>query len=704
MIRRLFDSTKLIIEIALIIGAIVLVYIWNPMNIFGGKAELQPTANMVSEIKQMGQLVTAEYYGEVIASIDEARLNVLDQPQVLDHAKIAYDQIVAEIRNLKSFQDLNLDQRMEIGDPDKQLRRRERKTLIHDNVSRNNVLDKLDYLGDWGSTQVMVYFDEVLSFLYLRINNLEEMRAGLSQNQLKDLLYRLYNLESIDLWDENAFDSAYIESKLASLSKKESKKQLALIGRGTVKAGFDFKELNPNMYYINEEVGELHFFGLNPKILNADINPWFIPEKGVPGFDILISNKRVNFKDSKKVKEYAVQKLTSNARKAGIVQQAETYGGQTLLRLFSLLTGNEIKKVVFHHDEIIQLTQDIAEDRYVNYEEAKLFESYLQKEKAAIDSLQNAVDNRYNNKQLAQKKWETLEKMINELQLYEFEGNRQSYHYLSTFFYEISRDSLIDQHELESLTAIRTKIADQTLLGDSLSALWAKNDTLRIQSQFSGDLTRLIQSEIPVGHYEDKTRNLEEWNNQIKVGDRIRNIILEENIVKFQEFSPRADSLLVRLLYPYQYSPENWQSWIANKQTIQKLDGVEPIKDTESPENRFWIYHDQFDTASIYQINLPFQLVINQVLFTEISFPPSFTFNGSSLVFVHDQSQLSNVRSNGLPIVTIKSNQSEEIEAYLIQLIQNHEQYHQKGPVTKANEWFAAKWENKSSLADKLGW
>jgi hypothetical protein len=704
MIRRLFNSTKFLLEIALIIGAVVLVYIWNPMNIFGGKAKLQPTANMVSEITQMGQLVTAEYYGEVIASIDEARTDILDQPQIRDQARIAYEQIVAEINDLKSFQGLTLDQKMELGDPEKQLKRRERKTLLHDEVSRNNILDKLYYLGDWGSSEVLDYFDEVLAFLYLSVNNSEELRASLSQNQLKELLYKLYIRESIDPWDEAAFMSAYTQSKLASLPKREAKKQLALIGRGTVKAGFDFRELNPNMYYINEEVGELHFFGLSPKILNADINPWFIPEKGVPGFDILISNRRVNFKDSKKVKEYAVQKLTSNARKAGIVQQAENFGGETLLRLFSLLTGNDLKKVVFHHDEIIQLTQDIAEDRFVNYEEAKLFETHLHKEKAAIDSLKSAVDNRYNNRQLAQKKWGILTKMINELQLYEFEGDGETYHYLSTFFYEIGRDSLIDQHELESLTAIRTKIDNGTLLGDSLSALWANNDTLLIQSHFSSGLSHLINKEIPVGQYEDNKRSLNEWNNQIMVGTRIRNIIHDVDSVKFQEFRPKGDTLLVSLLYPYLYSPENWQSWISNRHTIQKLDKMETINAPESQKTCFWIYHDQFDPENVYQINLSLQSVMNEVLFKEISFPPSFSFNNSSMVFVLDQKQPFNIRDIDLTTIAIEPNHSKEIEAYLIKLVQDHEQYHQKGPVTKANEWFAAKWENKSSLKDKLGW
>ena len=73
-----------------------------------------------------------------------------------------------------------------------------------------------------------------------------------------------------------------------------------------VKAGYDFGKLDERNFVYDKDKGVIHFFGLSPKILDADINPWFIPELGVPGFEILTGNKNVEFEDVKKVKINAV--------------------------------------------------------------------------------------------------------------------------------------------------------------------------------------------------------------------------------------------------------------------------------------------------------------------------------------------------------------------------------------------------------------
>lgn len=55
MIGQILGSARLIIQILLVVAAVVLVYMWNPMNVFGGKATLKPTANMVSEIRKLAK-------------------------------------------------------------------------------------------------------------------------------------------------------------------------------------------------------------------------------------------------------------------------------------------------------------------------------------------------------------------------------------------------------------------------------------------------------------------------------------------------------------------------------------------------------------------------------------------------------------------------------------------------------------------------
>ncbi|MEX2564538.1 MAG: DUF4230 domain-containing protein [Cyclobacteriaceae bacterium] len=705
MIGNFFNSARLVFEIALVIGAIVLVYWWNPLNIFGGEATLQPTANIVSEIREMGELITAEYYGEVIASINEARLEIVDSSEIQDQSNRVYQQIIAEINNLKNFQNLPLDQKLQLADPEKQLKRRERKIMIHDAVSNQNILDKLIFLGEWEVSQGMEYHEEVLAFLYLKMKNSREILLEKpSQNQINDLLFYLYTHPNQEFWEINDFIDDLNQSRLANLSRKEAKKKLALIGRGTVKAGFDFGEINENTYHINEEVGELHFFGLTPKILNADINPWFIPEKGIPGFDILIANKRVNFKDSKKVKEYAVRKLTSNALKADIINQAERYGGETLMRLFSLLSGNEIKKVIFHHDKIISLTQHIAGDRFINYEEAKLFEMEVQREKYVIDSLKMAVDNRYNNQQLAQKKWETLGQMIQDLQQFEFEASERPYNYFSSFFYEMSMDSLIESKEFDDLVNFRAQLDQIGFMEDSLVGLWVKKDTLLLQSQFSANLSEIIQKELPAGRFVSKEITLQDWKNRVIENDIIKNMMIEDQIVKLQVFEdgPEIKEGMEDLLYPYQYSAHSWESWTSNAETISYREKTDSLILEEDSLKRFWVYDP--DSSLFYQINLHLDAVMNKILIREKSLSGPFSFSGSNIVLLINPEKFNVNWESPLEVDWMTSSQAQEWTQFIRKLLYVRQRTHQKGPITKANEWFANKWENKSTLRDKFNW
>ncbi|MEX2512749.1 MAG: hypothetical protein WD398_07580 [Cyclobacteriaceae bacterium] len=705
MIGNFFNSARLVFEIALVIGAVLLVYWWNPLNIFGGKATLQPTANVVSEIREMGELITAEYYGEVIASINEAQLEIVDSSEIQDQSNRVYEQILAEINQLKNFQSLPLDQKLQLADPEKQLKRRERKIILLDAVSQRNILDKLIFLGDWEASQSMELHDEVLAFLYLKMKNSREILLEKpNQNQINDLLFYLFTHPNQNFWQTDDFMDDLNQSRLANLPRKEAKKKLALLGRGTVKAGFDFGEINDNTYHINEEVGELHFFGLTPKILNADINPWFIPEKGIPGFDILIANKRVNFKDSKKVKLYAVRKLTSNALKADIINQAERYGGETLMRLFTLLSGIEIKKVIFHHDQLISLTQHIAGDRFINYEEAKLFEMELQREKYVIDSLKRAVENRYNNQQLAQKKWQILGQMVQDLQQYEFEGSEGSYNYFSSLFYEISRDSLIDSNEFDELINFRLQMGQAEFPKDSLVGLWVQKDSILIQSQFTANLTELIQRDLPAGNFVDKEIPLQEWNSRAIGNDIIKNIIIEDQTVRLQEFedNPEMKNRLKDVLYPYQYFPPVWESWINSPGTISNLEKTDSITLEKDSLERFWVYEP--DSSILYQINLPFKAVMNKILIQDPSPSVPFTFSGSNIVLLFNPENDHVNWESPTEVDWLNPSQAQEWEQFIRKMVYEQKINRQKGPITKASEWFANKWENKSTLRDKFNW
>ena len=70
---------KLILQALIVVAIIVAVFLLNPFNIFGTGLKLENTANMVSNVRTIGQLITAEYYGEVIATLDESQLNMIEE-------------------------------------------------------------------------------------------------------------------------------------------------------------------------------------------------------------------------------------------------------------------------------------------------------------------------------------------------------------------------------------------------------------------------------------------------------------------------------------------------------------------------------------------------------------------------------------------------------------------------------------------------
>jgi hypothetical protein len=709
MIRQILGSARLIIEILLVIAAVVLVYWWNPMNIFGGKATLQPTANMVSEIREIGEMITAEYYGEVLTSIEEVQMDLLEEPGIAMQAEATHEKIMEELINLNNFQFLPLERRLEIGDPEKLLGRRERKRLLVDEIGRSNILEKLLYLGDWEQTSQMVFFEEIMSFIYLKQNDgentiTEPLRESRLRKTLRHWTYSikvdLLDSDTVvnDLWNSTAFTDDYFASKLSALPRKEAKKKLAMIGRGTVKAGFDFEGLQSHMYYLNEEVNELHIFGLSPKILNADINPWFIPEKGIPGFDLLTYNGKVNFKDSKKVKIYAVQKLKTNAINAGIIQQAEVNGGQTISRLIQLLTGKAVKKVIFHHDEIIDLTKEIKEDRYISYEEAMLFEKTLAVELEKIDSLKAATDDRYNNRKLAETKWNTLTQMLAQLQTCAFELQTVPYNYFSTLWYGIRKDSVIDNEEWITLKNIQ-EIPHQ----NKLAALWVKEDTLLLQSQWNDGLFQILKDAIPVGKYTAQTVPLADWNSQA-FEMPIKDILFSSDSVKFSQFemvSERRDSLM-HFIGMEKYQPKKWESWITDKDNINTIHQTDSFHNLYADPSKFWVV-DKRTPDQLIELNIP----INELTYPTLlnlsnnNVPDNNLEIGNHVVFKSSRDFKTDVAQPNRKS-DLSQDQRLRLEAYLIQLYTQHKTFHNQDFLTKANRWFAKKIERKSGIMDKF--
>lgn len=695
MIRQLLNSARLIFDIALVAAALLLLYWWNPLGIFGGKAKLQPTANMVTEIIEMGELITAEYYGEVITSIQEARTEELENPEVSYQAIDAYEELKEMLLRLASFDSLSRDEKLKtFVRQDSSLRRRERNRLLLDRVSRNNILDKLAYREDWEAFELLPLHDQVLAYLYEKINNdSPAIRNNLTDNQTKQLLYELYPKEIDKYWSAEEFQNAYIKKQLDDTPRQEAKKKLAMIGRGTVKAGFDLSELSPSMFYINEKAAELHFFGLAPKILNTDINPWFIPEKGIPGFDILTYSGKVNFKDAKKVKEFAVQKLEVSAQRADILKHAETFGGETLMHLFSLVTGKEIKKVIFHHDQIIQLTQQIIKDQFVNYEEAKLFEERIIEERRIIDSLNRSRENRFNNQQLAQQKWETLIQMTKQIRQLPFESDDLKFTYFSTWVFQMGLDSLVSHAELDTLNGTRNWLKTGLAQKDSLVTLWAENDTLSLMDQFSQSIALLMQPSIQVG----EIRPLPVDNDSI---DQNGNLI--SNADQLVE-TDTSGKLLLNLLFPFDYNAEHWRVMTEKRPIKLSSTEMDSTRILKNETATLWVFDKiNHETEPWKKVNITLEELFNKNLLSKSGGQNLVILEKDSLMLIRESKDLPNDIANKDVPDWLSPKQREEMTSYMALLLSQQYSQTNRGPISRANDWLSSKLQPRNEIKIKF--
>lgn len=696
MIGILLKNWKTILDILLVIALVVLIFMWNPFSIFGGGLKLTPTANMVTQIREIGQLVTSEYYGEVIASIEESRMNYLEEDETTDRALRLYDGLYEAMVYLDHVQASMPEVKQEAVSFTALINGR--KNILHNKVSRRNILDKLSYynlLEDFSSEPL---YGDVLEYLWSSSNPKKKWK-GSSRNK-EEALMALYSEAEKGReapFEEARFSEFYYQKKSLEVSKKEKKKKLAMVGRGWVKAGFDFSRLDNNNFYINEEAGEVHFFGLSATILNSDINPWFIPELGIPGFEILDYNGKVDFRDAKKVKQYCVEKLVVKAHQAEILKYAEANGADLLKNLFSLMTGKEIKFIFFHNDPLLLLSQEIARDEFVSYYEAVFFDSLIVEERKIIDSLQTTRENSYKNQQVAEHREESVKRTIGLLQKLPFEDLPGNFNVFSRITFEIARDSMMDRKEWEKLKTIRKDLLPVEQ-GQQTGKKESYTENLLAQAGlFNSMIHYFMAGRVVAGSVADtllpKAAFSEAFlsqNRLVSYGythkDSLQARLFVEEVLPDQKF--------LDLLYPFLYDSLSWEH-IAPKRRIV-VDSI--------PLNRLasLVFNDS--TSLVYERNpSPHFKVLNRspkewiepLLLKSYSDDGILWISENIAVFLKDSS-----KSGFTPHYKagLTATQSEELEGFYYYLLKSHSDENRKGPIIRANEWLQNKFENHNTM------
>ncbi|MGB3465978.1 MAG: DUF4230 domain-containing protein, partial [Cyclobacteriaceae bacterium] len=328
---KFWSNITLLLQILIVIAVVLLLAYFDPFGIFGSKKQkLENTPVSVQSIREIDQLISAEYYGEVLTSLQEALIEDIRESAVSDR---------------KEFESL---------------RKQYEDALLDFHEKRNNV--RLGFLRRSNKLYDLFYQEYSLLtghpfyqvFIEVTLDNIKYKNE-------RRLLKAIYKMEPDELNTLTAKISAialdkYLVSnknqeKIFTADKKQRKRQIVVLGRGSVKAGIDFQHFTEKNFRFDRDRKIIHLIGMKPKILTSDINPWFIPEKKVKGFEIILMTRKASKPAYMlKVKERALRKLRQKAIQANIVKQAKVNAERNLLSFFSLLVPEGVNSVIIHDD------------------------------------------------------------------------------------------------------------------------------------------------------------------------------------------------------------------------------------------------------------------------------------------------------------------------------------------------------------------
>ncbi|MCK5470206.1 MAG: DUF4230 domain-containing protein, partial [Cyclobacteriaceae bacterium] len=320
----------LVLQIAIVVAAVLLFSFFDPFNLLKSKKLfLENTPVNVKSIREIGQLITAEYYGEVLNSLQQSRIN----------------QVIEENENYEDdYKEIHRQYQESITE------------LIDDKESykiskwnkKNDLYEYFYYR--FSSLTANPYYQDYLLWLLDKMNKKNEKQ--LLKYFYTDSDDALKNLNGINIDLLKDIENITNE-RLNSLSadKKFRKQQIVVLGRGWVKAGIDFGKFTNQNFKYDKEKKTIHLIGMKPEILSCTINPWFIPEKQVKGFEVILVSRKANRpKFMQIVKEETLKKLRNNALEANILQQAKKNAEVNLKDFFSLLIEDGIDDVIIHDD------------------------------------------------------------------------------------------------------------------------------------------------------------------------------------------------------------------------------------------------------------------------------------------------------------------------------------------------------------------
>ena len=295
---------------------------------------IDETPIVVKEIKEIGELTTSEFYGEVYADLNEVYAEMLDEKgdSIRRNPAKFYEDYPGLKGYLADIQDFRGTE------------------LFYESESKNYEL----FLSD--------YYKTLEDYRLQEAELKDKISTTNSSSERKKLQRRLSALKDQTVEQKktylkrketfNANEKRFREQK-NNFRDERKKRNLVYIGRGWVKAGVNFKDISDEEIFIDDSDSlYIHVLIPEPKILDADVNPWFVytKKKKIKGFELFIAKtgsmlSRDNFTDKEinAVKHKCKEKLQEAAIEKGLLVNAKSSAQTTLGNFFHLLGFEKVK-------------------------------------------------------------------------------------------------------------------------------------------------------------------------------------------------------------------------------------------------------------------------------------------------------------------------------------------------------------------------
>jgi len=314
---KLFSFSFLLQALAVVIAVLAFSY-FDPFDLLiSNKLTLRDTPAQVQQIKSIGELISAEYYGEVISSYSHT-------------VKANKDTAIAQMKR-------------DVMVVHKQFYRGLLNIINADLSDKSDIKKRIQSLQD--SLEHYSYANAYLDVFESNIGRgkMAQQIKNFSDDSKQTNFFQYLAINKVSITYYNEVFSKELESinKIFNSSKIKNS-QLILVGRGKVQAGFKFDSLTTRNVKVDTARNRIVLVGLKPQILSCDINPWFIPELGLKGFEIIEFNKNAdNIDILKQVKLNCLDSLRNSAIRSEILIKAKINAEQNLKNLFSLLLNNK---------------------------------------------------------------------------------------------------------------------------------------------------------------------------------------------------------------------------------------------------------------------------------------------------------------------------------------------------------------------------